>query len=59
MREVKRYQLEIVGLISMCSMGSGTQLQEGAGLHHSGVAQRERRQAGIGFLIAPQLRRHV
>ncbi|KAI3376614.1 hypothetical protein L3Q82_017048, partial [Scortum barcoo] len=39
-REVERYQLEIVGLTSTHSLGSGTQLLErGWTLHYSGVAQ--------------------
>ncbi|KAI3356688.1 hypothetical protein L3Q82_003370 [Scortum barcoo] len=55
-REVERYRLEIVGLTSTHSLGSGTQLLErGWTLHYSGVAQGERRQAGVGLLIAPQL----
>ncbi|KAI3365143.1 hypothetical protein L3Q82_010118 [Scortum barcoo] len=59
-REVERYQLEIVGLTSTHSLGSGTQLLErGWTLHYSGVAQGERRRAGVGLLIAPQLSRHV
>ncbi|KAI3365318.1 hypothetical protein L3Q82_010408, partial [Scortum barcoo] len=60
-REVERYRLEIVGLTSThSSLGSGTQLLErGWTLHYSGVAQGERRRAGVGLLIAPQLSRHV
>uniref|UniRef100_A0A671WJG1 Reverse transcriptase domain-containing protein n=1 Tax=Sparus aurata TaxID=8175 RepID=A0A671WJG1_SPAAU len=59
-REVERYRLEIVGLTSTHSMGSGTQLLErGWTLFHSGVARGERRRAGVGLLIAPQLSRHV
>ncbi|KAI3363166.1 hypothetical protein L3Q82_011819 [Scortum barcoo] len=55
-REVERYRLEIVGLTSTHSLGSGTQLLErGWTLHYSGVAQGERRRAGVGLLIAPQL----
>ncbi|KAI3352796.1 hypothetical protein L3Q82_019234 [Scortum barcoo] len=39
-REVERYRLEIVGLTSTHSLGSGTQLLErGWTLHYSGVAQ--------------------
>ncbi|KAI3364815.1 hypothetical protein L3Q82_000925 [Scortum barcoo] len=54
--EVERYRLEIVGLTSTHSLGSGTQLLErGWTLHYSGVAQGERRRAGVGLLIAPQL----
>ncbi|KAI3364639.1 hypothetical protein L3Q82_011422, partial [Scortum barcoo] len=60
-REVERYRLEIVGLTSTHSLGSGTQLLErGWTLHYSGVAQGERRRAGVAcLLIAPQLSRHV
>uniref|UniRef100_A0A671TZG4 Reverse transcriptase domain-containing protein n=1 Tax=Sparus aurata TaxID=8175 RepID=A0A671TZG4_SPAAU len=59
-REVERYRLEIVGLTSTHSLGSGTQLLErGWTLFHSGVARGERRRAGVGLLIAPQLSRHV
>ena len=59
-REVERYRLEIVGLTSTHSSGSGTQLLErGWTLHYSGVAQGERRRAGVGVLVAPHLSRHV
>ncbi|KAK3522902.1 hypothetical protein QTP86_007322 [Hemibagrus guttatus] len=59
-REVERYQLEIVRLASTHSLGSGTQLLErGWTLFFSGVPHGERRQAGVGLLIAPQLSRHV
>uniref|UniRef100_A0A671ULT0 Endonuclease/exonuclease/phosphatase domain-containing protein n=1 Tax=Sparus aurata TaxID=8175 RepID=A0A671ULT0_SPAAU len=59
-REVERYRLEIVGLTSTHSLGSGTQLLErGWTLFYSGVARGERRRAGVGLLIAPQLSRHV
>ncbi len=34
-------------------------LERGWTLHHSGVAHGERRRAGVGLLIAPQLSRHV
>ncbi|KAK3544845.1 hypothetical protein QTP86_027518 [Hemibagrus guttatus] len=60
MREVERYQLEIVWLASTHSLGSGTQLLErGWTLFFSGVPHGERRRAGVGLLIAPQLSRHV
>ncbi len=60
MREVERSRLEIVGITSTHGWGSGTTLLErGWTLHHSGVAHGERRQAGVGLLIAPQLSRHV
>ncbi|KAK3559607.1 hypothetical protein QTP86_013549 [Hemibagrus guttatus] len=59
-REVERYRLEIVGLASTHILGSGTQLLErGWTLVFSGVPHGERRQAGVGLLIAPQLSRHV
>ncbi|KAI3356732.1 hypothetical protein L3Q82_003407 [Scortum barcoo] len=49
--EVERYRLEIIGFTSIASpysRGSGTQLLErGWTLHYSGVAQGERRQAGL------------
>ncbi len=60
MREVERFGLEIVGITSTHGRGSGTTLLErGWTLHHSGVAHGERRRAGVGLLIAPQLSRHV
>ncbi|KAK3505944.1 hypothetical protein QTP70_018870, partial [Hemibagrus guttatus] len=59
-REVERYRLEIVGLASTHSLGSGTQLLErGWTLFFSGVPHGERCRAGVGLLIAPQLSRHV
>ena len=49
-QEVERYRLEIVGLTSTHSLGSGTQLLErGWTLHYSGVARGERRRAGVGL----------
>ncbi|KAI3351390.1 hypothetical protein L3Q82_020198 [Scortum barcoo] len=45
-----RYRLEIVGLTSTHSLGSGTQLLErGWTLHYSGVAQGERRRSWCGL----------
>ncbi|KAK3540887.1 hypothetical protein QTP86_003970 [Hemibagrus guttatus] len=59
-REVERYWLEIVGLASTHSLGSGTQLLERDWtLFFSGVPHGERRRAGVGLPIAPQLSRHV
>ncbi|KAK3542811.1 hypothetical protein QTP70_003071 [Hemibagrus guttatus] len=59
-REVERYRLQIVGLVSTHSLGSGTQLLErGWTLFFSGVPHGERRRAGVGLFIAPQLSRHV
>ncbi|KAK3575581.1 hypothetical protein QTP86_030516 [Hemibagrus guttatus] len=52
-REVEQYRLEIVGLASTHSLGSGTQLLErGWTLFFSGVPHGERRWAGVGLLIA-------
>ncbi|KAK3518594.1 hypothetical protein QTP70_005480 [Hemibagrus guttatus] len=59
-REVEQYRLEIVGLASTHSLGSGTQLLErGWTLFYSQVPHGERQQAGVGLFIAPQLSRHV
>ena len=59
-REAERYWLEIVGLASTHSLGSGTELLErGWTLFYSGVAHGERRRAGVGLLIAPLLSCHV
>ncbi|KAI3351987.1 hypothetical protein L3Q82_020806 [Scortum barcoo] len=60
-REVERYRLEIVGLTSTCIAWAlePSSLRVGWTLHYSGVAQGERRRAGVGLLIAPQLSRHV
>ena len=56
MREVEKFRLDIVGLTSTHSRGSGTSpLQRGWTLFHSGVASRERRRAGVSILIAPRL----
>uniref|UniRef100_A0A3B3QR52 Endonuclease/exonuclease/phosphatase domain-containing protein n=1 Tax=Paramormyrops kingsleyae TaxID=1676925 RepID=A0A3B3QR52_9TELE len=55
-REVVKFQLDIVGLTSTHSLGSGTSLLKGVWtLFHSGVAHGERRRAGVGILIAPWL----
>ncbi|KAL7866069.1 hypothetical protein SRHO_G00113160 [Serrasalmus rhombeus] len=54
--EVERYRLDIVGLTSTHSLGSGSNLLErGWTLFFSGVAHGERWRAGVDFLIAPQL----
>ncbi|TWW71145.1 hypothetical protein D4764_17G0006280 [Takifugu flavidus] len=54
--EVERYQLDMVGLTSTHSVGSGTQVLEGGWtLFYAGVAQGERRRSGVGFLLAPRL----
>uniref|UniRef100_A0A672ZD16 Reverse transcriptase domain-containing protein n=1 Tax=Sphaeramia orbicularis TaxID=375764 RepID=A0A672ZD16_9TELE len=59
-REVERYRLDIVELTSTHSLGSGTQpLERGWTLHFYGIARGERRRAGVGLLIAPQLSCHV
>ena len=55
-REVERYQLDLVGLTSTHSVGSGTKLLErGWTLFFSGVAQGVRRRAGVGILTSPRL----
>jgi len=52
----RRYQLDMVGLTSTHSTGSGTKLLERVWtLSFSGVAQGVRRQAGVGILTSPQL----
>ncbi|TWW74372.1 R2DM Retrovirus-related Pol polyprotein from type II retrotransposable element [Takifugu flavidus] len=54
--EVECYQLDVVGLTSTHSVGSGTQVLEGGWtLFYAGVAQGERQRAGVGFLLAPRL----
>ncbi|KAK3548413.1 hypothetical protein QTP70_012739 [Hemibagrus guttatus] len=59
-REVERYRLEIVGLASTHSLGSGTQLLErGWTVFFSGVPHGERHQALVGLLLAQQLSHHV
>ena len=55
-REVEKFQLDIVGLTSTHSKGSGTSLLErGWTVFHSGVATGKRRQAGVAILIATWL----
>ncbi|TWW81632.1 hypothetical protein D4764_01G0014470 [Takifugu flavidus] len=55
-REVEKFRLDIVGLTSTHSKGSGTSLLErGWTLYHSGVADGERQRAGVAILVAPQL----
>ncbi|TWW66954.1 hypothetical protein D4764_20G0009860 [Takifugu flavidus] len=54
--EVEKFRLDIVGLTSTHSKGSGTSLlKRGWTLYHSGVADGERRRAGVAILVAPQL----
>ena len=56
MREVERYQLDLVGLTSMHSLGSGTVLLDrGWTLFFSGVAHGVRSRAGVGILTNPRL----
>ena len=56
MEEAERFRVDIVGLTSTHSIGSGTQvLERGWTLSYAGVARGERRRAGVGFLIAPRL----
>lgn len=48
-QEVVRYRLDIIGLTSTLSLGSGTLLLErGWTFHFSGVAREERWQAVVG-----------
>ncbi|TWW57747.1 R2DM Retrovirus-related Pol polyprotein from type II retrotransposable element [Takifugu flavidus] len=55
-REVEKFRLDIVGLTSTHGKGSGTSLLErGWTLYHSGVADGERRRAGVAILVAPRL----
>ena len=55
MPEVERYWLDIVGLTSTHSVGSGNKLlDKGWSLAYSGVAQGGRRQAGVGILTNPR-----
>ncbi|TWW76582.1 hypothetical protein D4764_13G0012440 [Takifugu flavidus] len=55
-REVEKFRLDIVGLTSTHSKGSGTSLLErGWTLYHSGVADVERQRAGVAILVSPQL----
>ena len=54
--EIKRYQLDIVGLSSTHSIGSGTKsLDGGWNLSYSGVPEHERPRAGVGILTSPRL----
>ena len=54
--EMERYQLDLVGLTSTHSKGSGTKvLDKGWTLFFSGVAQGVRAQAGVGILTSPRL----
>ena len=56
MREVERFRLDIVGLTSTHSVGSGTSpLERGWTLFFSGVAGGERRRAGVAVLVSPRL----
>ena len=60
MREVEIYQLEVAGLTSLDSSGSGTSLIEwGWILFYAGVVPGERQRARVGLLIAPQLSANV
>ena len=56
MHEDEKFRLDIIGLTSMRSVASGISLFERDWtLFYSGVAQGEKRRAGVGSLIAPQL----
>ena len=55
-REVEHYRLDLVGLISTHSTGSGSKLLDrGWTLFFSGVAKGLRRQVGVGILTSPWL----
>ena len=55
-REVEKFRLDIVGLTSTHSKGSGTSLLErGWTLFHSGFATGERCRAGVAILIVTRL----
>ncbi|TWW64123.1 hypothetical protein D4764_03G0011310 [Takifugu flavidus] len=55
-REVEKFPLDIVGLTLTHSKGSGTSLlKRGWTLYHSGVADGERRRAGVAIIVALQL----
>ena len=59
-REVERYQLHMVGLNSMHSLGSGASLLEkGWTLLYAGVVPGERQRTGVGLLIALRLAANV
>ena len=54
--EVEKYRLDIVGLSSTHSKGSGTvNLERGWTLYYSGVNVQERGKAGVGILTSPRL----
>lgn len=54
-REAERYRLDIVGLTSTHSVGSGTQvLERGWTLFYAGVAPGKRQRAGVGIVLAPR-----
>ncbi|TWW77402.1 putative RNA-directed DNA polymerase from transposon BS [Takifugu flavidus] len=55
-REVDKFRLDIVGLPSTDSKGSGTSLLDrGWTLYHFGHANGERRRDGVAILVAPRL----
>ena len=59
-REVERYPIEIVGLTSIHSSGSGNSLLErGWTLFYAGVVQGESRRAGVDLILAPRLSTNV
>jgi len=54
--EIEKYRLDIVGLSSTHSKGSGTvNLERGWTLYYSGVNVQERGRAGVGILTSPRL----
>jgi exonuclease III len=55
-QEIEKYRLDIVGLSSTHSKGSGTvNLEKGWTLYYSGVNVQERGKAGVGILTSPRL----
>ena len=59
-REIQRYGLDIVGLTTMHSTGSGTRfLERGWTLFYAGVVPGAMQRAGVGLLIAPRLSANV
>lgn len=56
---IERYWLEIIGLTSMDSNGSGTQLERSWYCHYFGVTKGEWRWVCMDIFIVSQLNRHV
>lgn len=56
---IERYSLEIIGLTSMDSIGSGTQLERSWYCHYFGVTKGEWHWVGVDLFIVSQLNHHV